>query len=396
MQSGLLIAVSAAQHVSDATWMHLERARCHMGLMRVICMFRCANGCCSGPSEIFSTMQVSYLPGVSSESYMHPLPKRLSARSQQSPAGPALPSQARGASPRRPSAPARVLQQVQDKELGLQASLAIETGSEHLRRGQACEDVPCWACPLPSLPRAAVFCLFDGHCGRKTAFEASQKLPNLLAQRASECSQALQEGTGLTQQLGEVFLDADASLSTEEGCTATAVLIWQAEDGSSYLQAANVGDSACLYVDLESEHWQQVTADHRLTNPTERQRLADMGIQLSKNQNRLYGLNVSRCLGDKFLKEEDLGLSAVAHVSSVQQLGASTLIIVATDGLWDVTTATAVVAAARQAYAGGVGSPEAITSELMQLAKRNSTRDDLTVMSILVRAPHSNSLQPES
>ena len=331
-------------------------------------------------------MQVSYLPGVSSEADVHPLPKRLSARSQPSPPLPRSPSpkQGRGASSR--SAPARVLQQVQDKELNLRASVAIETGSEHLRRGQACEDVPCWACPLPSLPRAAVFCIFDGHCGRKTAFEASQILPNLLAQRASESSEGLQAGTGLERELVEVFLEADARLVTEEGCTATAVFIWKSQSGASFVQVANVGDSACLYIDLQSQHWQHTTADHRLTNPTERQRLADMGIQLSKNQSRLYGLNISRCLGDKFLKEEDLGLSAVAHVSHVQELEAAALLVVASDGLWDVTSAAAVVSAARAAYANGAGSSESITSELMQLAKQNSTRDDLTIMSILVGA----------
>lgn len=332
-------------------------------------------------------LQVSYLPGVSSEADVHPLPKRLSARSQPSPPPPnsSSPKQGRRANLKPP--PARVLQQVQDQQLNLRASVAIETGSEHLRRGQACEDVPCWACPLPSLPRAAVFCIFDGHCGRKTAFEASQILPNLLAQRASESSGALQDGTGLDKELVDAFLEADASLVTEEGCTATAVLIWKAQSGASFVQVANVGDSACLYVDLRSQHWQQTTADHRLTNAAERQRLADMGIQLSKNQSRLYGLNISRCLGDKFLKEEDLGLSAVAHVSRVQEIGAAALIIVATDGLWDVTSAAAVVTAAREAYAEGAGSSEAITSELMQLAKRNSTRDDLTIMSILVGAP---------
>ncbi len=333
-------------------------------------------------------MQVSYLPGVTSGPDAPPLPKKLSARSQPSPDSSKSPSPTRVRLPG-PSAggpPARVVQQVSDQSLDLRAAVAIETGSEHQRRGQACEDVPCWACPLPSLPRAAVFCVFDGHCGRKTAYEASQLLPNLLAQQAAKCSEALEEGIGLQREMEQVFLETDARLVTEEGCTATAALIWQAGNGTSYLQVANVGDSSCLYIDLDSDYWQQTTADHRLTNPSERQRLKDMGISLGKNQNRLYGLNVSRCLGDKYLKEEDLGLSAVAHVSRTQQLKAAALIVVATDGLWDVTTSAAVVAAAREACANGEGNPETITHALMQLAKRNSTRDDLTVMSIVVGA----------
>ena len=44
-----------------------------------------------------------------------------------------------------------------------------------------------------------------------------------------------------------------------------------------------------------------LTADHRWTSEEERARLAGMGIQL-EGRTRLYGLNLSRCLGDKFLK----------------------------------------------------------------------------------------------
>ena len=50
------------------------------------------------------------------------------------------------------------------------------------------------------------------------------------------------------------------------------------------------------------EEVQVLTADHRLTAPGERQRLAALGIQLSEGRTRLYGLNLARCLGDKFLK----------------------------------------------------------------------------------------------
>ena len=103
-------------------------------------------------------VQVSYHAGVSSESDVPPLPKRLSARSQPAPEAPKSPSprrsRLRALEPAGP--PARVVQHVQDQQLNLRAAVAIETGSEHRRRGQACEDIPCWACPLPSLPRGSV------------------------------------------------------------------------------------------------------------------------------------------------------------------------------------------------------------------------------------------------
>ena len=65
---------------------------------------------------------------------------------------------------------------------------------------------------------------------------------------------------------------------------------------------------------------------------------ADMGIRMKTNHTRLYGLNLSRCLGDKFLKNEDLGLSAEPYVSGVLRFDPSQrgIALLASDGLWDV------------------------------------------------------------
>ncbi len=62
-------------------------------------------------------------------------------------------------------------------------------------------------------------------------------------------------------------------------------------------QAANVGDSSALVVDAVAGTWSQLTADHRIANSSsERQRLLERGHTVKK---RLYGLNISRMLGDR-------------------------------------------------------------------------------------------------
>ena len=63
-----------------------------------------------------------------------------------------------------------------------------------------------------------------------------------------------------------------------------------------------------------------------------------MGIRMKTNHTRLYGLNLSRCLGDKFLKNEDLGLSAEPYISPVLRFDLSqrAVVVLASDGLWDV------------------------------------------------------------
>ena len=70
---------------------------------------------------------------------------------------------------------------------------------------------------------------------------------------------------------------------------------------------ANVGDSLAVVVPLDdagqpSAPARYLTADHRLTNGAERDRLQGMGITLGHGGTRLYGLNLGRCLGDRYLK----------------------------------------------------------------------------------------------
>lgn len=74
---------------------------------------------------------------------------------------------------------------------------------------------------------------------------------------------------------------------------------------------------------------------------------AGMGIHMGANRTRLYGLNLSRCLGDKFLKDQDLGLSAAPHVSPVVTLepAAAGIVVLASDGLWDVADGAAAIKA---------------------------------------------------
>lgn len=129
-----------------------------------------------------------------------------------------------------------------------------------------------------------------------------------------------------------------------------------------------------------------MTKDHRWTTPEERTRLALMGIHL-EGRTRLYGLNLSRCLGDNFLKDEDLGLSSQPSVSEVirlpldKQEGGGVLVI-ASDGLWDVVDIDTVVQAALQAISEG---PRAGAEALLQLALAQHSRDDVSVLLLQIK-----------
>ena len=108
-------------------------------------------------------------------------------------------------------------------------------------------------------------------------------------------------------------------------------------------------------------------------------------MQLSGTTRRLYGLNLARALGDRFLKDEDLGLSAEPHVSEVSTLNQAegALILVASDGLWDVLDFPRVAAVVAGAIEGDGGAIEAAAA-VVAAAKKACTRDDVTALVVRV------------
>jgi protein phosphatase len=285
-------------------------------------------------------------------------------------------------------------------ELRLECCIASATGRDHARRNQMCEDVALAECPLHgsdlalgSDAPAALFCVFDGHCGRNAADAASVVLPDEVSDRLQtpEGAAALRGARnstnsinhpGAKELLHEAFLATDDRINSEEGCTATAVLAWRGANGAVQLQCANVGDSAAILIDPETGSWNVLTEDHRLTNPAERERLTRTGIPLHSDSKRLYGLNLARALGDKFLKDEDLGLSAEPAVSAVVTISENegALLLVASDGLWDVLDPEKVAHAVKLADSEQDGSVVEVAAAIVAAAKKAGTRDDVTAL----------------
>lgn len=313
-------------------------------------------------------------------------------------------------------------------ELRLECCIAFAVGTEHIRRGQRCEDVAVAECPLRKSELvlngapAALFCVFDGHCGRNAADAACTALPEEISDRverickpssqspefailqraertatlrtddiSSMASEYIPSQTAAEESRSafrEAFLAADKRIASEEGCTATAVLAWLGDDHDVRIQAANVGDSAALLIDLESgkNHFVPLTEDHRLTNSSERERLERAGIPLTGSTHRLYGLNLSRALGDRFLKDEDLGLIADPYVSDVSEISENkgSLLLIASDGLWDVLTRDRVTSLLRAADEEHDGSVVDIASSMIEAAQKANTRDDVTALVVRV------------
>jgi serine/threonine protein phosphatase PrpC len=70
---------------------------------------------------------------------------------------------------------------------------------------------------------------------------------------------------------------------------------------------------------LQLGRWHKLTADHRFkSNTSERERVERAAAGGQSVQTRLFGLNISRMLGDRFFKEQGMGFIAEPHISATQ------------------------------------------------------------------------------
>jgi protein phosphatase 1L len=208
-------------------------------------------------------------------------------------------------------------------------------GTDKSQRYQM-EDTNVSAFPFCDCKDLALFCVFDGHAGRKVADELTTVFPKILFQYWNKYNKD-RKCTDLSQIFTETYREVDEQLKKfeDEGSTATTIVIWRTPDGKRYFQCANLGDSAAfLYREGKAI---ALTLDHKLTVQSERKRIEETGTVLEPKKTRLNGLAVTRAFGDHFAKTVEPGIISVPHIFKATEIIAKdTRIILASDGLWDV------------------------------------------------------------
>eukprot|EP01097_Dermamoeba_algensis_P007080 TRINITY_DN4435_c0_g1_i1.p1 TRINITY_DN4435_c0_g1~~TRINITY_DN4435_c0_g1_i1.p1 ORF type:complete len:848 (-),score=193.37 TRINITY_DN4435_c0_g1_i1:191-2608(-) len=234
-------------------------------------------------------------------------------------------------------------------------------------------------CPFNNDNNRALFGVLDGHIDKNCASDAKVFFPQELIK---ELSGRLPSSS---ESMKHIFSIVDKKLIAHEyeGTTATICYIWREADATSssqlsrYLQVANVGDSAAFLCRRGTAV--PLTKDHRVTDPEERARLKDSGVEVTDDMTRLNGLNICRTLGDHFTKENDVGIISEPYVSDIITIQEEdSHIIIASDGLWDVMdgqTACEIVLKERTA--------EGMSRSLVQSAlKFAECKDNITVIVI--------------
>ncbi|KAL0919792.1 hypothetical protein M5K25_011910 [Dendrobium thyrsiflorum] len=282
------------------------------------------------------------------------------------------------------------VQIVQDVEYELPFGVGIACDPMAMRRGGKklpMEDMCYCRWPLPGIEQFGFFSIFDGHGGAGAARAASKLLPQIVVSILSnpEKKQRVITCCDASDVLKEAFSLTEAALNHQyEGCTATVLLLWFDYDEEMFVQCANVGDSACI---LDANGKQiTMTEDHRVTSISERTRLSKAGKPLKEGETRLCGLNLSRMLGDKFLKEQDRRFSAEPYVSQVVHItkGGTAFGLIASDGLWDVISTKQalqlVIQYVQTKERSSENSAERIANYVLSEARTLRTKDNTSVI----------------
>ncbi|XP_057450289.1 protein phosphatase 2C 70 isoform X2 [Lotus japonicus] len=249
------------------------------------------------------------------------------------------------------------------------------------------EDVCYYQWPLPGLDQFGLFGICDGHGGDGAAKSASKLFPEKVSGILSDSlkRERVLSLCDASDVLRDAFSQTEACMNHYyEGCTATVLLVWTDGDENFFAQCANVGDSACV---MSVDGIQiEMTEDHKITSSSERLRIKGTGEPLKDGETRLYGINLGRMLGDKFLKQQDSRFSSEPYISEVVYIDQSSkaFAVLASDGLWDVIgakKAIQLVLQNRERYnAEKENTAEKIASLLLNEAKTLRTKDNTSVI----------------
>jgi protein phosphatase PTC1 len=209
-----------------------------------------------------------------------------------------------------------------------------------------------------------VFCgVYDGHRGRTAAMTAAEHLHTIFLHH-------LQKRQYPEEAMSAAYREVDHMLSGQRsGTTAVTAFIRERE-----LLAANAGDSRCLLVRRQDSL--QLSADHRLSNPEEKERVRQTGADIREPYIMVgaSGLMPTRSLGDHDFASAGVIPEPFIHRKLINQ--DDLFLILACDGLFDVLSNQEVAEVVRSAQ----GPEEAALSLKREALEVRMSTDNLTVI----------------
>ncbi|CAL9107251.1 unnamed protein product [Musa textilis] len=229
------------------------------------------------------------------------------------------------------------------------------------------------------------FGVYDGHCGVSVAWACRDRLHVVLAEKVA----ALGEWPTAEEQWREVmatsFSRVDGELASKErevGSTASVAVV-----GPERIVVANCGDSRAVL--SRGDMAVPLSSDHKADRPDERKRVeAAGGVVINWDVYRVSGvLATSRSIGDHYLRPYVISEPEVTVTNRTEE---DELLVLASDGLWDVVSNEVVCKVASQCLSGQLvrkvpdGAREHRAKEaaiiLAELALSRGSRDNISVV----------------
>ena len=177
-------------------------------------------------------------------------------------------------------------------------------------------------------PKEILFILFDGHGGSECSSFLKDKFPAALANFAS-----LEASAAFSKTYSVLNSQLEKKNFLQVGSTATTALIKKnLGTGLRELTVANVGDSRAVLV-KKSGLAVRLSYDHKGTDYKEAQRIRTAGGNIAFGRVD-YQLALTRSFGDFIFK--DSGVNAIPYISKTVLSDNDKLLIIASDGIWDV------------------------------------------------------------
>ncbi|XP_020226408.1 probable protein phosphatase 2C 76 [Cajanus cajan] len=210
-----------------------------------------------------------------------------------------------------------------------------------------------------------LFGIFDGHGGSRAAEYLKEHLFDNLVKHPKFLTDAKLAISETYQQTDADFLDSEKETFRDDGSTAsTAVLI------DNHLYVANVGDSRTII--SKAGKAIALSEDHKPNRSDERKRIENAGgVVMWAGTWRVGGvLAMSRAFGNRMLKQFVVAEPEIQDQKIDEQIE---LLILASDGLWDVVQNDDAVSLARAEE-----EPEAAARKLTEAAFSRGSADNIT------------------
>ncbi|KAI4337955.1 hypothetical protein L6164_016316 [Bauhinia variegata] len=218
-----------------------------------------------------------------------------------------------------------------------------------------------------------LFGIFDGHGGSRAAEYLKEHLFDNLMKHPKFFKDTKLAISETYQQTDANFLDSERDTFRDDGSTAsTAVLL------DNHLYVANVGDSRTII--SKGGKAIALSEDHKPNRSDERKRIESAGgVVMWAGTWRVGGvLAMSRAFGNRMLKQFVVAEPEIQDQKIDEELE---LLVLASDGLWDVVPNDDAISLARTEE-----EPEAAARKLTEAAFTRGSADNITC--IVVRFHH--------